>query len=302
MEYWTLEARARREAAARVPRELVEGRRAEGGAQGRRDDARARRSDARRRDVRRRDGRQEGAAPQPAAALHHGEAAAGGGEPARLHGEEDDDARAAALRGRRARRGGRGRPHHVHAHGLGAALDRGGGRGARLHRGGLRQGPPARGAERLQDEGEVGAGGPRGRPSDLAGVDAGARRAVLRANRRARHVPAVRAHLEPVRRVPDGPGGLRPDHGRHRRRRAPTFRATGSILKFPGYLAVYGAKPPEEEAGAEEEPKDERRREKANEERQLPAARGRGDRSSSASSCPSSTSRSRRPASTSRRS
>ena len=30
-----------------------------------------------------------------------------------------------------------------------------------------------------------------------------------------------------------------------------TFRATGSVLKFPGYLAVYGAKPPEEEAGAE---------------------------------------------------
>jgi DNA topoisomerase I len=30
-----------------------------------------------------------------------------------------------------------------------------------------------------------------------------------------------------------------------------TFRATGSILKFPGYLAVYGARPPEEEAGAE---------------------------------------------------
>ncbi len=29
------------------------------------------------------------------------------------------------------------------------------------------------------------------------------------------------------------------------------FRATGSILKFPGYLAVYGARPPEEEAGAE---------------------------------------------------
>jgi len=32
-----------------------------------------------------------------------------------------------------------------------------------------------------------------------------------------------------------------------------TFRASGSILKFPGYLAVYGARPPEEEAGAEEE-------------------------------------------------
>ncbi|HEX9241178.1 MAG TPA: type I DNA topoisomerase [Anaeromyxobacter sp.] len=53
-----------------------------------------------------------------------------------------------------------------------------------------------------------------------------------------------------------------------------TFRATGSILKFPGYLAVYGAKPPEEEAGAEEEKKDENgaeaEGEKKNEERQLP--------------------------------
>src|SRR5512138_1109532 len=50
------------------------------------------------------------------------------------------------------------------------------------------------------------------------------------------------------------------------------FRATGSILKFPGYLAVYGAKPPEEEAGAEEEKKDEAdiNGEKKNEERQLP--------------------------------
>jgi DNA topoisomerase-1 len=50
------------------------------------------------------------------------------------------------------------------------------------------------------------------------------------------------------------------------------FRATGSILKFPGYLAVYGAKPPEEEAGAEEEKKDESERngDRKNEERQLP--------------------------------
>jgi DNA topoisomerase-1 len=55
-----------------------------------------------------------------------------------------------------------------------------------------------------------------------------------------------------------------------------TFRATGSILKFPGYLAVYGAKPPEEEAGAEEEKREENGNgpsaegEKKNEERQLP--------------------------------
>jgi DNA topoisomerase-1 len=51
-----------------------------------------------------------------------------------------------------------------------------------------------------------------------------------------------------------------------------TFRATGSILKFPGYLAVYGAKPPEEEAGAEEEKPENGNGadEKKNEERQLP--------------------------------
>ena len=51
-----------------------------------------------------------------------------------------------------------------------------------------------------------------------------------------------------------------------------TFRATGSILKFPGYLAVYGAKPPEEEAGAEEDKKEEAERDgdAKNVERQLP--------------------------------
>jgi DNA topoisomerase I len=51
-----------------------------------------------------------------------------------------------------------------------------------------------------------------------------------------------------------------------------TFRATGSILKFPGYLAVYGAKPPDEEAGAEEEKTENGNGEgeKKNEERQLP--------------------------------
>jgi len=50
-----------------------------------------------------------------------------------------------------------------------------------------------------------------------------------------------------------------------------TYRATGSILKFPGYLAVYGAKPPEEEAGAEEEKAEGANgEEKSNAERQLP--------------------------------
>jgi len=50
-----------------------------------------------------------------------------------------------------------------------------------------------------------------------------------------------------------------------------TFRATGSILKFPGYLAVYGARPPEEEAGAEEEKVAEgEEKETRAEDRQLP--------------------------------
>jgi DNA topoisomerase-1 len=51
------------------------------------------------------------------------------------------------------------------------------------------------------------------------------------------------------------------------------FRATGSILKFPGYLAVYGAKPPVDEAGAEEEKNGENgegREKVAAEDRQLP--------------------------------
>jgi DNA topoisomerase I len=50
-----------------------------------------------------------------------------------------------------------------------------------------------------------------------------------------------------------------------------TFRATGSILKFAGYLAVYGAKPPEEEAGSEEEKSGEAGEKDARaEDRQLP--------------------------------
>ena len=70
----------------------------------------------------------------------------------------------------------------------------------------------------------------------------------------------------------DGSAGARPGaESEGRRPPRATFRATGSILKFPGYLAVYGAKPPEEEAGAEEEKKEEAEGDAAkNVERQLP--------------------------------
>jgi len=49
-----------------------------------------------------------------------------------------------------------------------------------------------------------------------------------------------------------------------------TFRATGSILKFAGYLAVYGAKPPEEEAGAEAEKTENGEPKEKDQERLLP--------------------------------
>ncbi|HET9595391.1 MAG TPA: type I DNA topoisomerase [Anaeromyxobacteraceae bacterium] len=50
-----------------------------------------------------------------------------------------------------------------------------------------------------------------------------------------------------------------------------TFRATGSVLKFPGYLAVYGAQRPEDEAGAQPEASAEADgEEKKNQERLLP--------------------------------
>jgi len=48
-----------------------------------------------------------------------------------------------------------------------------------------------------------------------------------------------------------------------------TFRATGSVLKSPGYLAVYGERRPDEEAGAEPEKEGEEARERA-EDRALP--------------------------------
>src|SRR6266545_4549652 len=57
-------------------------------------------------------------------------------------------------------------------------------------------------AQRLYEGGEVGAGGARGGPRDRPPVDAGAGRAVLRADRRARHAPPLRARLEPLRRLP----------------------------------------------------------------------------------------------------
>jgi len=50
-----------------------------------------------------------------------------------------------------------------------------------------------------------------------------------------------------------------------------TFRATGSVLKFPGYLAVYGETLPEDEAGAEPEKEGEDGARDKADDRSLPA-------------------------------
>ena len=59
-------------------------------------------------------------------------------------------------------------------------------------------------------------------------------------------VPALPDDLAAFRRFADGSGRFRPDHDRHLRERL-HFRASGSVVKFDGYLAVYQAVKEEEE-------------------------------------------------------
>ena len=84
-------------------------------------------------------------------------------------------------------------------------------------------------ADRLQDE-EGRAGRARGDPPDVAEVDPETVRALWAAGKGGgrderetrRAAQALHADLEPLRRLPDGAGGVRPDHDRHRRRAAPS--------------------------------------------------------------------------------
>ena len=96
-----------------------------------------RRRAPRRRGLHRRGGREQAHVGPARGAVHHLDPAAGGLGPPRVRGAEDDDPRAAAVRGR---------PHHLHAHRLDEPVARGGGRGAGLHRLVLRPGVPAEAA------------------------------------------------------------------------------------------------------------------------------------------------------------
>ncbi len=136
---------------------------------------------------------------QPAPAVHHEHAPARRGQQAAVHVQEDDDARAAALRGSRDRRRER-RAHHVHANRLDAH-----GRTRPSTRRGTTS--PAFGKEYLADK-----------PRRLQGEGRARRTRTRRSGRRRsrarrspsksapddRPVPALRAHLAALRRDSDG--------------------------------------------------------------------------------------------------
>ena len=160
-------------------------------------------------------GRHEGTQAQRRAAVHHEQAAADGALP----GQEDDDAGAAALRGRHRNSRADRRPHHLHANRLGARGGRGARRGPRIHQGRVRRRLRAGEAQRLQDEGRR-AGRARGDPADLAAARSRNGEAVSDAG----PVFALPADLEPVRRLADAAGHVRRNDGRHHRRRLPVPR------------------------------------------------------------------------------
>jgi DNA topoisomerase-1 len=141
--------------------------------------------------------RQEAVHPEAVRAVHHVVAPAGGGAQAALHRAAHDAHRAAAVRERL---------HHVHAHRLDDAVDRGAGRGAQPGREPVRPRVPAGAAAGLHQAGQGRAGGPRGDPPGRRGVP---HARVAQGAARGRSVEALRPHLEAHRRLAD--------EGRHRR-------------------------------------------------------------------------------------
>ena len=185
----------------------------------------------------RRLGRDQAADAQPAAALHHLDAAAGGGAQARLLGEPDDAGRAEPLRGRR---------DHLHAHRRRAD-------GARGDLGGARaRSPTATTPATCRTSRAITRPRPRtrrkrtrrsGRPisrRDRAGSGDHARLYEL-IWKRALASQMASARLErTTAELADGTG-------RH------ALRATGQVVLFPGFLALY-------EEGRDDEADEESRR------------------------------------------
>ena len=245
VEYWTVEARrrgARRRRRSRA--QARQARRQEGRAR-QRGRGRARSSTSSRRaafvvaEVERKERAQEPAARRSSPRKLQQEAA----QQAALHRQEDDGAGAAPLRRRRARRRGPvGLITYMRTDST-RLVRRRGRRGARVHRasGTARSTCPTsrsstrpRRARRTRTR----------RSARLAEVRPGdgARRLGGRQGRRPRRArdrgsaAALHADLEPLRRLPDDAGGLRPDRRSTSRAGRVGLRATGQVLKFAGYL------------------------------------------------------------------
>ena len=152
--------------------------------------------------------------PQPAAALHHLDPAAGGLAQARRRRRHGHAHRPAAVRGRRHRRRD-GRPDHLYAHRRRAARPRGDRPDPPPDRDQVRPELRAREAARLHVQGQERPGGARGHPPDRPVPHAAGRRRLFGQG------PArpLRADLEAHRRQPDGKRRARPGDGRHRQRR-----------------------------------------------------------------------------------
>ena len=178
---------------------------------------------------------------KPAAPVHHLAAPAGRGAPPRVRRAADDADRPAALRGPRDPRARHGRSDHLHAHRLDARLAGRPDRRPRAHRRAVRRGVASRVPALLQEPPRH-AGRPRGDPADVPRPAAGRGR-----QRRRRRGEALPPHLAALRGLADG---ARPSTTRRRPRSrpaAPLYRASGSTLKFPGYLAAYGISEEDEE-------------------------------------------------------
>ena len=180
--------------------------------------------------------RPQAAAPQPGAAVHHLDAAAGGSAQARIQRAPHHAPRAAAVRGLDIGEGSVGLITYMRTDSvsLAARSDAGDPRG----RGpAIRQGRSRRGAAHLQDQVEERAGSARSHPPDLRRDHA---RADIEGKIEDDLYPAVYAHLEARRRLADEPRGLRHRRGRHARRQ-PTGRAAPAPRQRldPGEAGLY---------------------------------------------------------------
>ena len=173
---------------------------------------------------------------EPGPAVHDEQAPAGVHPQTALHRQEDDDACPAALRGHRPGARGAGRTDHLHAHRFHAHRGDGRGRGAGAHRRAvrprLRPGPPAR-VQELQ----AGPGRARGHPADLG---LRTRPSWWRPISAATSWPSTSSIWQ--RFVASQMQEALVDQVSASIAAGPyVFTASGSAVKFPGFMALYRA-------------------------------------------------------------